>query len=180
MDTLLLTQGYQPVARVTWQRAMTLLCLGKVEVIDEYEDRDVRSVSVAFKMPSVVRFLRSTRRKKRVVKFSRENVYARDKGKCQYCRQPVPRPKATYDHVVPKSKGGRTTWENIVIACTPCNQQKKALTPAQAGMKLHSKPVRPKSLPNVFMFTMAWQPGMPPSWKDFMASYQYWNSEIEE
>lgn len=180
METLLLTQGYQPVARVSWQRAMTLLCLGKVEVVDEYEDRDVRSVSVTFKMPSVVRFLRDVRRKKRVVKFSRENVYARDKGKCQYCLNAVPRHKATYDHVVPKSKGGRTTWDNIVIACMQCNQDKKALTPSQAGMKLRSKPVRPKSLPNVFTFTMAWQPDMPLSWKDFMASYTYWHNELEE
>ena len=180
MDTLVLTQSYQPVARISWQRAMTLLCLGKVEVVDEYADREIRSVSVAFKMPSIIRFLHSVRRKKKAIKFSRENVYARDKGKCQYCQKKIARAESTYDHVVPKSRGGRTNWENIVISCSKCNQDKRDRTPEQAGMHLRVKPVRPKSLPNVFTFTMAWREGMPLSWKDFMASYQYWNSEIEE
>ena len=180
MDTLVLTQGYQPVARVTWQRAMTLMCLGKVEIVDEYEDREIRSVSVTFKMPSIVRFLHSVRRKKKAIKFSRENVYTRDKGKCQYCSKAVKRPEATYDHVVPKSKGGRTTWDNIVIACSLCNQKKKALSPAKAGMRLKTKPIRPKSLPNIYTFTMTWRDGMPLTWKDFMATYQYWNSDLED
>ena len=180
METLVLTQSYQPVARVTWQRAMTLMCLGKVEVVDEYSDREIRSMSVTFKMPSIVRFLHTVRRKKKAIKFSRENVYARDKGRCQYCQKKIPRAKSTYDHVTPKSKGGRTTWDNIVISCIPCNQKKKDLSPAQAGMRLKTRPIRPKSLPNVYTFTMTWRDGMPPSWRDFMASYQYWNSELDE
>lgn len=130
METLVLNAGYQPVARITWQRAITLLFLGKVEVIDEYEDRTIRSVSFEVKMPSVVRFLRMLTRRKPVVRFSRENVFARDQGQCQYCGTRLTRAESTYDHVVPRSQGGRTNWENIVIACVPCNQRKGGRTPA--------------------------------------------------
>lgn len=180
MDTLVLDQSYRPISRVTWQRAVTLMFNHKVEIVDEYEDRKIRAVSVSFKMPSIVRFLHAVRRKKKAIKFSRENVYARDKGRCQYCSNKVPRHKATYDHVVPKSKGGKTVWDNIVIACMPCNQKKRDMTPEQAGMTLKTKPVRPATLPDVYTFTLSWREGMPPSWRDFLASYQYWNAELED
>lgn len=179
MDTLVLSQGYQPVSRVTWQRAITLLCLGKVEVVEEYENREVRSMTIAFKVPSIVRFVHAIRRKKRAIKFSRENVYSRDNGKCQYCLHRVPRSEATYDHVVPRRQGGRTTWTNIVISCQTCNQKKGGCTPQQAKMRLRSTPVKPKKLSdNRWRVTFAWTEGMPLSWKDFMASVAYWNSEI--
>lgn len=180
METLVLTQSYQPVARVSWQRAVTLLFLGKVEVVDEYEDREIKSISVSIKMPSIIRFLHNVRRKKKAIKFSRENVYARDKGKCQYCFRDVSRGEATYDHVLPKARGGRTEWGNIVIACMGCNQAKRDRTPEQAGMHLKNPPARPKSLPNEYTFTMTWKEGLPLSWRDFMASHQYWNSELED
>lgn len=177
MDTLVLDQSYLPVARIHWQRAVTLLCLGKVEVVDEYADKDIRSVTFSIKMPSVVRFITQMRRKKRAVKFSRENVYTRDHGKCQYCGESVPRPEATYDHVTPRAAGGKTTWENIVICCVPCNQKKGGRTPQQAGMKLRSRPVKPKKLPDIRV-TVMWKPGMPESWRAWVRDYQYWNSEL--
>jgi 5-methylcytosine-specific restriction endonuclease McrA len=158
---------------------MTLFFQDKVEVIEEYEDRQVRSVTFSIQMPSIVRFLHKVRRKKKAVKFSRENVFTRDKGKCQYCLQRIPRAESTYDHVVPKRLGGRTTWENIVIACQSCNQKKGGRTPQQAKMHLHTRPVRPKNLPNAWRITFTWQDGMPLSWKDFLASVAYWNTEIE-
>src|SRR4051812_11836 len=111
METLVLSASYEPVARVSWQRAISLVFGGKVEVVEEYEDREVRSITFAIKMPSVVRFLKSVRGRKRAVKFSRENVYARDLGKCQYCNGKVQRHESTYDHVVPRAQGGKTQWE---------------------------------------------------------------------
>src|SRR5689334_23275302 len=99
METLVLSSAYEPVARISWQRAMVLLFGGKVEVLEEYEDRDIRSVTYHVKMPSVIRFVRALRKRGKGVKFSRENVYARDNGKCQYCGQKIPRHEGTYDHV---------------------------------------------------------------------------------
>lgn len=180
METLVLDTSYIPVARVHWQRALTLLFMGKVEIVEEYEDREIRSVTMVLKMPSVVRFIRAMRAKKKAIKFSRENVYSRDNGKCQYCGNKVPRASLTYDHVVPRAQGGKTEWTNIVIACGTCNQKKGNRTPAQAGLKLLSTPVRPKKLPDHMTFTLQWKKDDPPSWKDWLASHHYWNDALEE
>ena len=180
METLVLNPGYEPVARVPWQRAVTLLFLGKVEVVEEYDDREIRSVTFVFKMPSVVRLLRALRGARKAIKFSRENVYARDGGRCQYCGAGVRRDEITYDHVVPRALGGKTTWENIVTACIGCNQRKGGRTPEQAGMKLRSSPVKPKRLPETFRVTFTFRKGMPESWRSFLRSHSYWNGELEE
>lgn len=179
-ETLVLSQSYEPVARVPWQRAITLLWEGKVEVVEEYEDWTVKSVTLEFKVPSVIRFLKKVFGRKRAVKFSRENVYARDNGRCQYCSTKVARPEATYDHVLPRSQGGQTRWENIVIACVPCNQKKGGRTPEQAGMKLLSTPVKPKKLPDTVRVTFTYQKGMPASWANWLRSVSYWNGELEQ
>lgn len=179
MDTLVLSHAYEPVARVPWQRAITLLFEGKVEVIEEYEDWNVRAVTVTFKVPSIIRFLNKIRQRKRAVKFSRENVYARDKGCCQYCGHKITRSAATYDHVIPRAQGGQTRWENIVICCTPCNQRKGGRTPAQAGMRLLSTPVKPTTLPEHVKFTFLFKKNVPDSWKAWIRDYQYWNQELE-
>src|SRR4051794_12227122 len=105
METLVLSAGFEPVARVPWTRAITLLFDGKVEVIDSYDDRVVRSVTLQLAMPSVVRFVRSVRRGKRGLKFSRDNVFARDRGRCQYCGTRLARDSFTFDHVIPRAKG---------------------------------------------------------------------------
>ena len=179
METLVLSAWYEPVARISWQRAVTLLFAGKVEVVDEYEDREVRSVTLAIKMPSVVRFLRGLRAKKKGVKFSRENVYARGTGRCQYCGEKVSRPEATYDHVVPRAQGGKTTWDNVVIACVDCNQKKGGRTPAEAAMRLRSVPVKPKRVPDTVRVTLTFRNGMPTSWRTWLRDFSYWNSELE-
>lgn len=105
--TLVLSQGYEPVKIVSWQRAITLLFLGKVEVIEEY-DRNIKSTSMVIKIPAVVRLLGAFRRHKKPVKFSRVNIYARDHYKCQYCGKKASLTELTYDHVVPRSRGGLT------------------------------------------------------------------------
>ncbi|MBI5544252.1 MAG: HNH endonuclease [Deltaproteobacteria bacterium] len=179
MDTLVLSASYEPVARVTWRRAISLLFAGKVEVLDEYEDRHVHTVTLAVRMPSVVRFLRTLSRKRRAMRFSRQNVYARDHGRCQYCGTAVSPGMATYDHVVPRSQGGRTCWENVVIACAPCNQKKGCRTPEQACLRLLVAPVRPKKLPSLRL-TLTFQKGMPISWQNWLPSHLGWRMEESE
>jgi 5-methylcytosine-specific restriction endonuclease McrA len=180
MEVLVLSPGFRPIARIPWERAITLLFLGKVEVIEEYEDRTIRSVTFELKMPSVVRFFRALTRRKPVVRFSRENVYARDGGRCQYCGDSIKRAEATYDHVVPRSQGGKTNWENIVIACVPCNQTKGGRTPDQARMQLKSTPVKPKRLPEALRLTFGFEKGMPPSWKNWLRDLTYWHGSLDE
>jgi 5-methylcytosine-specific restriction endonuclease McrA len=179
METLVLDCSYLPVARVTWQRAVTLLFQQKIEVVEEYEDKEIHAMTFSIKMPSIVRFIRAIRSRKKAIKFSRENVYSRDHGKCQYCANPIPRHEATYDHVVPRSQNGKTSWENVVIACCPCNQYKGGRTPAQAGMTLKVKPIKPKKLPDM-RITFVWRPGMPDAWKAFFRDFAYWNGELEQ
>jgi 5-methylcytosine-specific restriction endonuclease McrA len=146
MDTLVLDTRFVPMARVPWTRAVTLAFTGKVEVLEEYADWTVRSVRISLRVPAVIRFLRNVFRGGRPVRFSRENVYARDGGRCQYCGVRVARSEATIDHVLPRGQGGRTHWENVVVACLPCNQQKGGRTPAQAGMRLWATPFQPRSI----------------------------------
>lgn len=179
MDTLVLSHAFEPVARVAWQRAVTLLFEGKVEVLEEYPDWTVRSVTLELRVPSIIRFLRRIRARRPAVRLSRENVYARDAGACQYCGRKLPRCEATWDHVVPRSRGGPTAWENVVIACTGCNQRKGGRTPAEAGMRLRAVPVRPTRLPDVIRLTIRLDEGAPESWRHWLRSYRYWNGELD-
>ncbi len=179
METLVLDTSYVPVARVHWQRAVTLLFMGKVEIVEEYEDKEIKSVTFSIKMPSIVRFIRAMKGRRRAVKFSRENVFTRDSGKCQYCAKRLTRAEATYDHVLPRAQGGLTTWDNVVICCMPCNQRKGNRTPAQARMQLLSTPTRPKKLPDHIRFTVMWRKGDPASWQQWLTSFSYWNAELE-
>ena len=170
--TLVLDPGYQPHRIVTWQRAVTMLFEGKVEVVEEY-DEDIRSVSITIKMPAVVRLLRAIRNRKKAVKFSRINVMTRDKFRCQYCGRRLPMSKLNYDHVVPRSRGGRTVWENIVTACYPCNDRKGDRLPREAGMRPLTKPVKPRSLPIIALRVDT--RSIPDAW----ASWLYWQGELE-
>ncbi len=178
MHTLVLNSAYMPINKITWRKAISLLFTGKVEVIEEY-DEIVRSPSTAFQMPSIIRYLGAkVGMFRRGVKFNRNNVYLRDKGRCQYCGKRVSREDFTYDHIVPRRHGGETKWKNIVVSCIPCNQRKAARTPEQAGMRLISKPVRPKYLPGVSSPILNWSAGMPTSWKDYMGSVKYWHDKL--
>ena len=138
---LVLDQSYQPIQIVNWQKAVTLMTLDKVEVVKEYE-KEVRSTYLVLKVPSVIRFVRKFYRPRKLVKFSRANVYARDRWTCQYCKTKGVYDELTYDHILPKSRGGKTDWTNIVTACIPCNTKKGDRLPEEIGMKLHKKPVR--------------------------------------
>jgi len=171
-DTLVLSPSYEPIGQVGWQRAISLLFAGRVEVVAEYEDRHVRSVTMTFKLPSIIRFISGAMGKKRGVRFSKENVFARDKGRCQYCAKAIAKVDATYDHVVPKARGGRTRWENIVIACLDCNQRKANRTPREAGMRLVREPEKPAHLPDRLRigFTRSSVPG---DWKPYLVQVSF-------
>ncbi|MBX3270821.1 MAG: HNH endonuclease [Sandaracinaceae bacterium] len=142
METLILTNGYLPHRIVGWQRAMTLSFTGKVEVVETY-GAVVRSPSRAFAVPSVVRLTRPVKRWRAPVRFSRGQVLARDGYRCQYCGEQAPLRALTLDHVLPRSRGGATSWTNVVTACRPCNAHKGGRTPDEAGMPLRAIPVRP-------------------------------------
>jgi len=137
-------------------------------------------VTLVFKVPSVVRLLRAVRSARKAIRFSRENVYARDGGRCQYCERRVTRNEATYDHVVPRAIGGHTTWTNIVIACVRCNQRKGGRTPEQAGMTLRSTPAKPRKVPDTFRISLSFAGGAPQSWRTWLRDYAYWNVELDE
>jgi 5-methylcytosine-specific restriction endonuclease McrA len=123
-----------------------MLYTGDVEVLQEY-DETICSPSVSMKMPAVVRLKRVINSVKRAVKFSRLNVLTRDGFRCQYCGSHKEAHELNYDHVVPRKQGGKTVWENIVTSCYGCNERKRDRTPEEAGMRLLSRPVKPKSLP---------------------------------
>jgi 5-methylcytosine-specific restriction endonuclease McrA len=162
--TLLLTPWMAPHKIISWQRAVTLLYLGKVEVVEEYDD-ELRSISAVIKTPAVVRLTKGHASTKQVVRFSRVNVYTRDGFRCQYCGAKKPMDELNYDHVIPRMRGGQTVWENIVTSCYGCNDRKGSRTLEEAGMKLLRKPFKPKTLPITPAFRLepsrlpsVWQP----------------------
>lgn len=169
---LLLNATYEPLRVITWRRAIRLLTLGKVEVIEE-TDREIRSVSFVIRLPSVVRLLRLIRPRRQPIKFSRQNIYLRDNFRCQYCGVRVSSQDLNLDHVIPRALGGKTTWENIVTCCIPCNVQKGGNAPEAVGLRLIQRPVKPDRLPGVAI-TINLQ-NAPDSWRDYL----YWNVELE-
>jgi 5-methylcytosine-specific restriction endonuclease McrA len=172
-QTLVLSQGYEPVRVISWQRAITMISLGKVEIIEEY-DGFIRSTSVVVKVPAVVRLINAFRRVKKPVKFSRINIYARDGYKCQYCGKKEKLADLTYDHVTPKSRGGRTVWKNIVTCCYGCNSKKRDRTPQEAKMRLRTRPVQPKWIPAIAIRVS--RTSVPDAWRDFL----YWTGALED
>jgi 5-methylcytosine-specific restriction endonuclease McrA len=174
-QTLLLNATYEPLKVVHWQKAITLWCQGKVEIIASH-DREIRAVSFSLRLPSVIRLLRYVRIRKRFdyVPFSRANIYARDAYTCQYCGDQLPTQELTFDHVVPVSQAGRKDWENIVTCCVSCNRRKGGRTPEEARMRLIKPPRRPDSAPAI-RITIGLR-NAPDSWRDYL----YWNLELDE
>jgi len=174
-NTLLLNASYEPINVVNWKKALNLLCLGKVEVLAEY-DCEIRSISFTVKLPSVLRLLKFVRIRKgyQRVKFSRANIYARDRYTCQYCGNKCRAEDLTFDHVVPIVMGGTKTWGNIVTCCVDCNHQKGGKTPEKAEMKLIRKPKEPEWIPSTLRIRIGFR-NTPQAWRDFL----YWNLELE-
>jgi 5-methylcytosine-specific restriction endonuclease McrA len=168
---LFLDAEYRPLRVEPWQRAMADMFLGKIEVLEFSRDRTIRGVSRDFQMPSVVRVIRHFKRERIRIKFSRLNIYARDKFVCQYCGLRFNTEDLTFDHVQPKSRGGRTSWENIVTCCIDDNTTKADRTPEEAGMRLLSKPRKPAFLPAITVKMDKSQ--IPDEWR------AYWSGVLE-
>lgn len=165
-DTLLLDQGYRPIKVIPWQRAIVLHLVGKVELLGAHA-WSVQTVSRPYPAPAVVRLLRHTGQRPPYVRFSRENVYLRDGYCCQYCGQSLPSRDLTLDHVLPRCKGGQTSWTNVVAACTPCNRRKGHETPEDAGMPLLTMPQRPRWLAPRVVVALG-EAQLPPPWRDWL------------
>jgi 5-methylcytosine-specific restriction endonuclease McrA len=119
-----------------------------------------------------VRVLRRFRRDRLRIRFSRVNIYARDRFVCQYDGRRYPTEDLTFDHVLPRSRGGRTSWENIVTCCVDCNTRKGNRTPQEAGMRLRALPLRPRYLPAVTVRFMD-RASIPAEWRS------YWSAALE-
>ncbi len=171
--TLLLNADYRPLKAITWQKAVSLWVKERIEIVESYDDFDLRSVSITIKCPAVVRLLKYVTSDNRRVKFSRINVFGRDQFTCQYCFGQPGTSELTYDHMLPRAQGGPTSWENIVTACIPCNSKKGNRTPEKASMPLKYKPRRPDQRP-FYEFSLN-IPKTPDAWR----SYLYWVQELE-
>ncbi len=176
MSVLLLDMTYEPIRIIDWQDAMTLIVTGDAEVVEEI-DQPVRSAMQTWNMPSVIRQLKKFKRRGEV-KFSRLNIYMRDNWTCQYCRQKMRTQELTFDHVLPRAQGGKTSWTNIVTACRPCNSRKDNRTPEQAKMRLLRQPEQPKWLPAQTVIRLK---TIPKQWEPYIdvRSVAYWTEELE-
>ena len=168
---LVLNSTYEPLQVISWKRAVRMLFQEKVEVLEEYE-REIRSVYLSLRIPSVLRLLRyvKVKRHHNQVKFTRTNIYSRDGYSCQYCNHKLPASHLTYDHVVPVARGGKKSWENIVTSCVKCNRKKGNRTPEEAGLKLLKRPKAPYGFPHRVNYLL-WESRAPESWKDYI----FWN-----
>ncbi|MCC5980530.1 MAG: HNH endonuclease [Oceanicaulis sp.] len=164
--------SYYPLSTWPWQEAIKAVFLERVDVVSEYETQ-IRSPSFAMHAPSVVA-LRDFVHQDRPPAFTRFNVFLRDGFTCQYCGSNK-LDLLTFDHVVPRSKGGRTTWENIVAACAPCNLKKGGRTPREASMPTLQLPERP-SMHRLQSQGRRFPPKyLHESWLDYL----YWDVELE-
>jgi 5-methylcytosine-specific restriction endonuclease McrA len=164
--TLLLSSGYEPLNTITWKKALCLLSLGKAEIVEEYDDQQIRTSTLVLKVPAVVRLVNMFRRHKQRVRYRKQNVFARDRWTCQYCGVKASCSALTVDHVVPRAQGGKTEWDNVTTSCQDCNATKADRTPAQAKMKLRSKPFRPDWVP-ILTFELG-REQFPEAWKTYL------------
>ena len=133
--TLKLDSAYKPVGIVSWRDALVLVITEKAYAVEVYETY-VRSAREVFQLPSVIALKKYINIDFLKPVCSRKNIILRDENTCQYCGKEFSSDDLTMDHIVPKAKGGKKSWRNIVTACKPCNQKKGSRTPEQAGMRL--------------------------------------------
>jgi 5-methylcytosine-specific restriction endonuclease McrA len=195
-QVLVLNRLWQAVNLCSVRRALTLLFEGHAQVVSGTPDGDfrtynftqwrdfsdpvgdpddvVRTVTLRIRVPRVILLLFFDRLPRKEVKFTRHNIFERDRNTCQYCGKVFDRKDLNLDHVVPRDRGGPTTWENIVCSCIPCNTRKANHSPAEAGMRLVRKPKRPKWRPFV---QVSYGAPIHESWKHFL-DIAYWNVEL--
>jgi 5-methylcytosine-specific restriction endonuclease McrA len=190
---LVLNRSYLPVHVTSVKRAFALLYQGVARAVDEqYRTFDFDSwrdlavevhheqvgvVGGVMRIPRVLLLVAYERVPKRHVRFSRFNIYARDNNTCQYCGRRLPRTELNLDHVLPRSRGGLSTWENVVCSCHSCNRRKGGRTPEEARMLLIRKPQRPHWTPfSSEMFSLSRHR----EWMPFLTTVDaaYWNTEL--
>jgi len=142
---LLLDKAFRPLRAIGWRRAVCLDLGDRVEVLEYYE-RTVRTASTEFPIPAVIRVPGWLHRLPQIVPPTRRNVLLRDEFACGYCGRTGTSAQLTIDHVLPRSRGGRTEWANVVTACAPCNRRKGDRTPDEAAMPLSCEPREPSAL----------------------------------
>jgi 5-methylcytosine-specific restriction endonuclease McrA len=187
---LVLNRVFQAVQITSVRRALTLLYKGQVRAVDEgyrtYDfenwadipvqanDHYVVTPSKNILIPHVVQLLVFDRLPRQEVKFSRGNIYLRDHNRCQYCGKKFPSSELSLDHVIPISRGGKSTWENVVCACLPCNVRKGNKLLSECDIRLIRQPHRPKWHPLHRLQGRAY----PEIWKNFLDE-AYWNVELK-
>jgi 5-methylcytosine-specific restriction endonuclease McrA len=190
---LVLNRSYLPVHVTSVKRAFALLYQGVAKAVDEqYRTFDFESwrdlaievdherlgiVNGFVRVPRVLVLTAYERVPKRHVRFSRFNIFARDGNTCQYCNRKLPRTELNLDHVIPRSRGGMSTWENIVCSCHHCNRRKGGRTPEEAGMLLVKRPRRPQWTPfSTDMFSLKHYR----EWMPYLSQVDsaYWNTEL--
>jgi 5-methylcytosine-specific restriction endonuclease McrA len=141
MSVLVLNSQYLPIQTTSVKKAIKLIYRG-VAVAEKYTDIMWHSISSEIILPSVIRLINFHKIPVKTYKLSKKNILIRDRYTCQYCKQTVSDRSLTIDHIIPKSRGGSSRWENLVTACKRCNSIKADRTPEEAGMLLLSKPSR--------------------------------------
>ena len=197
-QVLVLNRLWQAINVCTVRRAFTLVCQGHAHVVStetadgrnnfrthdfeswrdfstrEPEEEMVHTISFKIRVPRIIVLMIFDRLPKKEVKFTRHNIFERDKNTCQYCGKVFEKRDLNLDHVIPRDKGGMTTWENIVCSCIPCNTRKGNRLAHQVGMHLIRKPVRPKWRPFV---NITFDGQHHESWRHFV-DLAYWNVEL--
>jgi Restriction endonuclease len=192
-NVLVLNQSYLPVHITSVRRALVLLYQGVAKVVGEqYQTFDFQTwtelsvevhhdhiglINRLIRVPRVLLLISYDRVPRRNVRFSRYNIYLRDRNTCQYCGQRFPKHELNLDHVVPRSRGGVTTWENVVCSCIDCNRRKGGGLPEEVGMHLLKKPAKPHWMP----LTEALSRGIHyREWRPFLnvVDFSYWNLEL--
>ena len=158
---LVLNSDYTPLNVTTIRRGFILVIKGKAEVLREDTQKIVTTVG-EFIRPLVIRLLNYVRFSSSPLKLNRKRLYRRDDGQCVYCGN---KKGLTIDHVLPKSRGGKNSWTNLVTCCSPCNIKKGNRTPEEAGMKLRKKPYEP----SIFSFVLS--SDVEELWEDFQIAF---------
>ena len=162
--------SYYPLSLWNWQETVKAVFLDRVNIVSEY-DRFVRSPTVEMRIPSVVS-LKTYVKPALYPAFTRFNLFLRDRFICQYCGS---REDLTFDHLIPRSRGGHTTWINVVAACSPCNLRKGSLTPTEARMFPSQTPIQP-TVQHLHRNGRLFPPNfLHESWMDYL----YWDSVLE-
>lgn len=160
-QVLVLNATYEPLNTVSLPRAVALLLADKAEIV-EAATAWLRSQHLTLPMPLVIRLVTYVRIPRKLpLAVTRRSVLSRDGCTCQYCGRSLSSAELTLDHVLPRSRGGKTMWENVVAACKPCNHRKGDRTPAEARMRLRRQPFRPRYLALVVM-------DLPPAWQKYL------------